>query len=299
MKKSRDFFMLVCYFFIPLSISNQQIRLFWIFFNSFKHHHSFSGDIISSICISRSRIFKRTFLYNQPLFITRKLIISLTRIKPLLSIPDRREDNIPSFIINISDLHNQIKNSEKWSPKSLRKFAIFELVKEGFRFFYLVFGEKSIKFQTWIIFDLRSFSVISSFSSSSLYIWIELPSSVIKDIGFLTSISRQIFKAFEKLRFHLLRRAFFEIMLFPPASGWISHRRIICTRIEHNSSLFSLNISESIDLRGKLVGRSHASWLTNGFLLFYDKIQLFSKSKLKFLVDRLFNLLTTSFETSI
>lgn len=157
---------------------------------------------------------------------------------------------------------------------------IFELIKEGFRFFYLIFGEKSIKFQTWIIFDLRSLSVISSFSSSPLYIWIKLPSSIIKDVGFLTSISSQIFKAFEKLGFHLFRRAFFEIMLFPPTSKRIRHRSIICTGIKHDSSLFSLNISESIDLRGKLVGRSHASWLTNGFLLFYDKIQLFGESKL-------------------
>ena len=131
---------------IPLSIPNQQIRLFWIFFNSLKHHHSLSGDIISSIRISRSRIFKPTLLNNQPIFITRKLVISLARIKSLLSIPDRRKDNIPTFIISISDLHNQVKNSEKWSPKSLRKFTIFKLTKERVRFFYLVFGEKSIKF---------------------------------------------------------------------------------------------------------------------------------------------------------
>lgn len=131
---------------IPLTISNQQVRFFWIFFNSLKHHHSFSGDIVGSIRISRSRIFKGTLLKNKSIFITRKLVISLARIKSLLSISDWREDNIPAFIISISDLHNQVKNSEKWSPKSLRKITIFELIKEGMRFFYLVFGEKSIKF---------------------------------------------------------------------------------------------------------------------------------------------------------
>ena len=88
-------------------------------------------------------------------------------------------------------------------------------------------------------------------------------------------------------------------MLFPPTSKRISHGGIICTRIEYDSSLFSLNISERIDLRGKLIGRSHASWLTNGFLLFYDKIQLFGKGKLEFLINRLLNLLTTSFEASV
>ena len=131
---------------IPLSISNQQVRLFWIFLNPLKHHHSFSGDIISSIRISRSRIFKCTFLNNQTLFITRKLVISLARIKSFFSISDRRENNIPTFIISISDLHNQVENSKKWNPKRLREFTIFELIKEGIRFFYLVFGEKSIKF---------------------------------------------------------------------------------------------------------------------------------------------------------
>ena len=151
-QKVKYFFLLVYFFllfyniFIPLTIPNYQIRSFWIFFNSLKHHHSFPGDIVSPIRISRSWIFKHTFLNNQPLFITRKLVISLTRIKSLLSISDWREDNIPTFIISISDLHNQVKDSEKWSPKSLRKFAIFELIKEGFSFFYLILWEKSIKF---------------------------------------------------------------------------------------------------------------------------------------------------------